>query len=426
MVHLALRVVTAARQSPALRQSAMVTAGNVATGVIMAVAMILASRGLGPEKFGIFSVSIAIMGLLAKGVDFGLNQLIPRFMNRWVEEPGKQVEFQAQVIQWKLWLALPTFLGGLALIPFLRNSLNFPYTDMILWAVLGGLFLGVYEYVMLILSAKHEFFWLSAMTVGQAVVKFAGFLAIFLLSPGSLSSIVAIYYLAPFIAALAVGWQFHSLVWMTPKMAGKIVRQDIFRYLGHAAIGVLAMTLIMNLDVLLVQKYLNPFETGLYAGASRIASFIAFGTASVGGVLNNRVSRYRNKETLKKYLIKSLSLSAIAAIGFLFYLPFARLSLVLTIGPEYLPGLSSLVILVLNSFLSFAVVPFISFFFAVDHPRYFSFGGVLQVAVIVLINMFFLPQYGILAAAWAKVIATVAFSLYTAIYVLYAMRKLKS
>jgi O-antigen/teichoic acid export membrane protein len=419
------RLWVTAWKSEALRQSITLLVGTTLTGIIMAVAMIIVSRALGPTLFGVFSVSIAIMSLLAKCIDLGLNQLIPRLLNKWHSQPQKTEAFISQVLYWKVRLVGVTIAVGVLSIPFLTQALNYPHIDMILWSIAGALSLGLYEYVYLLLSAKHLFGWVNVLGISQAIIKITGFGLLFLLATGNLNGIAAVYYLAPFISSLAVGWQFKNWMWVKPTPAPKEVRNVMFTFLNHAFVGVIAMTLIANLDVLLVQRSLNTFDTGIYAGATRIASFIGFATAAIGGVLNNRASRYRDTATLKKYLIKSTALIGLAVFGFLLYLPFARLSLVLTIGPEYLPGLQVLTILVFNAFLSLAIVPYISFFYAVEHPEYFSLGGILQVAIIIVGNWWFLPIYGIEAAAWTKVISQVCFGVFTTGYVFFALAKLK-
>lgn len=413
----------AARRSEAIRQSFILVMGTTLTGLIMAVAMILASRSLGPTKFGIFSVSVAIMGLLSKGTDLGFNQLIPRLMNKWHRHPDKAQEFLAHVVYWKLRLFFVTAVAGIVSIPLLVRLFNYPHVDMVLWAVVGALIMGFYEYVYLLLAAKHDFIPASIMSVAQAILKAAGFGFMFLLAAGAVNGIAAVYYVAPLLSAGFIAWKARDWMWVDPALAGKEVKTEINSFVWHALIGVLAMTLILNLDVLLVQRYLNSYETGLYSGATRIAAFVGFATTSIGGVLNNRVSRYHDRPTLVKYLIKSSSLLVLSALGFLVFLPLARLSLVWTIGPEYLGGLPALIILVFNAFLSLAIVPYISFFYSVDHPRFFSIGGILQVAIIVLGNWLFLPSFGIQAAAWTKVTATAAFGLFTAAYIWYALRR---
>src|SRR5690606_16553213 len=112
----------------------------------------------------------------------------------------------------------------------------------------------------------HLFLWVNILSVSQAVIKAVGFVALFVFAGGWLNGIAAIYYIAPLVSALAIGWQFKDWMWVAPHAATTPMRKEMISFLRHATIGVIAVTLINNLDILLVQRYLNTFETGLYAG----------------------------------------------------------------------------------------------------------------------------------------------------------------
>lgn len=412
-------------QSPALRQSAALASSNAVSGVLFGLALIIASRTLGPEKFGIFSVSIAVMNILARGVDLGLNQVMPRLLNLWVEEKEKVRAFLGQVVQWKIGLAFLTMLLGLLALPILEMVLKYPYPNMLIWAIVGALLFGMYEYVFLVETAGHAFWLAAGQGLLHAGVKFIGFLLLFLSGWVSVDAFSAVYYIAPAIAAFSSAYFFRGTLWVRPKRATKEIRRTVFRYLGHSAIGIITFTLYQNVDVLFVHGSLSSLDTGLYAGATRLAMFVGLVSISVMSVLNNRVSRYRKRATLVSYLKKSSFFVVLSAIGFLLFLPLARTLLVYTIGPQYLAGLVPMIVLILNAFLTLAVTPYVSFFFSVDHPRYFSVGGMLQVGILVAGNALLLNRYGVVSAAWVKVITTAVFSLYTIIYILYALRQLE-
>lgn len=418
------RLWTLLTTSQAIRQSAVMTVGTTITAVIMAVAMILASRELGPEKFGIFSVGVSLMGLLVVGTNLGLNQLIPRLVNRWHDQPEKLKEFVGSIIFLKIGLSLLLVVVAGASVSLITSLIKFPHPDIVWWTIIGAIGIGWYEHVYLMLSARHDFTGVNILNITQALIKSIGFMLILFVFKFGLDSIVVVYFLTPPAVAVFLGWLWKDKVWAYPRLGGPSIRQTILKFFGHTFVGIIAMVMISNVDVLLVQRALTPFDTGVYAGAGRVAMFIGFVTASVGGVLNNRVARYHDKEVLKKYLLKSLSIVGLALLGFICFLPFANLAIIFTVGPEYVSGTTALIILVLNAFLCLAIVPYTAFFYAVDHPAYFSVGGALQVAIILLGNIFFLEKYGLDAAAWSRTLATVAFGLYTAVYTWYAWKNI--
>lgn len=418
------RAMSLLSQSEAVRQSAVVSVSTVATGVISGLALIYVSRAIGPTQFGIFSVGIAIMSVLSKFGDAGLNTVITRLLPKLQTDQKTATLLLKQVISWKLLFTGMGVVGALVLSQPLLRALNYPHFDQFLLALFGCVVLIVYEHTYVVLSALHRFTAISLLGLLQASLKLIVFVSIGILGLASVQTIALAYYSLPLVALAVFAIIFRDWIVLLPGVAPKSIQKDIARHAFHAGFGVVAMVLIANVDMLFVQKYLNPFETGIYAGASRIALFVGFVASAVGGVLNNRVARYHDRETLVLYLKKSASLVVVAALGFLCFLPVTRLILILTIGREYLPGLIPLIILVFNSFLTLAIMPLISFFYAVNHPKYFSWGGLLQVAIIVLGNVLFLSSYGLPAAAVVRVVASTAHGLFSIGYIMFALKQL--
>lgn len=411
--------------SEASQQSLVMTAGNFITAAIMGVMMIVLSRFIGPSQFGVFSVSMSLMFIFTKFVDGGLDQLIPRFLGIWNDNHAKKRDFLSYVLWWKILFSIILLAIGILSTSSLSELLNYPYPSMIMYGVIGAILFALYNYVYMLLSAQHKFVQVGLLSVAQAVFKAVGFILVIWLWNSNLDGIALSYYLAPFVMALLFLIFFSKDLFVRPGLIKNETTAEINRFWGHAAFGVLMMTLIANVDVLLVQKYLNSFSTGIYSGAIKIASFIAMLTASIGGVLNNRVSRYKDKKTLLLYLKKSTVLIAMAGLGFLLFLPLSKMFIIYTIGPEYLSGINALILLVLNAFLSMLLIPLAAIFYSVDEPSYFSINGLIQVVIIFGVSLVFLPQFGIMAAAWSRVLATLASLFYTAFCLKLALQKIK-
>lgn len=65
-------------KSPTLRQSTVVSGGNIVASVISAVTIMIISRYLGPSDFGIFSATFSLMLMTSKLSDFGINVALQR------------------------------------------------------------------------------------------------------------------------------------------------------------------------------------------------------------------------------------------------------------------------------------------------------------------------------------------------------------
>lgn len=412
-MRLLTRLFQSTQKSEAVRQSAIVGLGSLLSSLIMIPTIILASRILGPEKFGVLSVGIAFAAILGKGIDLGLDQLFPKLMNAWENDVAKAREFLSHMIFWKLRVAAVVLIVGLLGIPAWMRVLNYPYPSMLVFTILGAICLSLYEHVISVLRGRHEFVWSVALNLSQTILKAIGFLLIFLLSSDHLVPIAAIYFLAPGIGAIAISYFWKQWIYLSPKLSTGAVKKAVYRFAPHMSMGALAYILLNNIDVLLVQRYMSSFDTGIYSGASRITMLITFMGLSVSGVLANRVARYKGSVLLKKYLLKSTLVVLLSGLGFILFLPFAELAIRFSIGPAYLPGLNALIVLVGNAFLGVALLPYLAFFLAVDEPWFFSLGGVLQVLVVLVGTWWFLPAHGLMAVAFSRLFATTFFAGYT-------------
>lgn len=425
-------------KSQAIQQSVVMAVGNGIMSALMAVATIIAARILGPEQFGVFSVLIAVMFLAAKATDGGIHQLIPRLFNKWNDNSNLQAAFMHWFFTWKVRLSILFLVISGLLVPLIQVAIGISDPMLVWFALIGALLLGWYEFIHLALAAKHKFFEVSILSIVQALVKFVGFGAITMyviwagirhdLPDYILHIFVLIYCIAP---VVAFGWAKILQAWKNPSyLANQAIKDTknteqvqniqktlstaVRRFLPHAFIGTTSMVLIQNIDILLVNNQLNAFETGIYSGALRVALAISLFTFAISSVLNNRITRYNTAADIRAYLQKAFFVVFAAMLGFILFIPFARLTLVLTIGPEYVAGLIPFIILIGNAFLGLALVPFTSFFFRLDVPWANSVGGLLQIVPLIAINMLFLSDHGLEVAAVSRVISTTLFALLVA------------
>lgn len=409
--------------SGAIRQSLAVLVGNTAAAFVSAVSMIYASRVLGPELFGVLSVSTSMMLLLIAISDLGLNTLITRWLAKYLTDLPKAQRFIQHILLWKLILITGVLTTAFLISPLLLPIIKYPYHLLFAIMLSGTLFLAMNDYAGSILSALHQFRTISIITVSQALVRGIWVVAMLLLGVRTGIELIAFgYFFAPLPILIWLWYRYPQWFRLAPKLLENSFQPLLKKYAFHHGVGGIGMAIVNNFDLILVNFFLSPFETGLFAGVTRIALFLSFLSSALSGVLSNRVVRYTSQEMLLRYLKKSLALSLLIMGGFLVYLPLSRYIMLLTIGPEYIPALLTMNILVANAFLSLAVVPFLAFFYAVRHPSYFSLGGVMQASTVLTVSILFLPDYGLVAAAIARLLATVLFIGFTFVYGWYAWR----
>lgn len=398
-----LRRLATLSQSRGLRQSAGVLIGNTASMSISALAMILVSRILGPEKFGEFSIGFSLALILNRVTDLGLSNAVQKYGARSNDQAGINRLF-SYTTRLKLGAILVVAVVGLFAHRLISSWLNFDSPMIVLLAFTLSSCAVLYEHLQAMLQSLHLFSKLVVINIMQSTAKLIGIVVLATTSLTATSGFLVWYLVAPLLPVLI--WRQFLPAWVTFSVKGefKAERQLIRSMASHSAVAFIAAGLVENLDVLFVQGYLSTYEAGLLSGASKIAMLFTLIAYSLGNVLNARVAKYHSKAHLRSYFKKAWAVVAASCLGFVATAVSAKWLIILTIGAEYLPGLPLLVGLLGAAFLTIAVIPFIAVFFSFEAPWYFSVSGLLQLALTIGGNFWLLPIYGLQATVWTRLV----------------------
>jgi O-antigen/teichoic acid export membrane protein len=97
-------------------------------------------------------------------------------------------------------------------------------------------------------------------------------------------------------------------------------------------------------------------------------------------------------------------------------LPFAELAIKLTVGNAYLAATIPLQVLLIATALTGAATPYVALFYLFDRPQYYAIAGVIQTIVLIGGDLIFIPQFGLLGAAWVRVVVRIVILLFTLVY----------
>jgi len=408
--------------SEGLLQSVKTLFGSTFATGISAIALMIYSRVLGPEKFGEFSVGFAIVMILTKINDLGFNNAILRYGSEREKTEEKNFIYSF-TLKYKFLISIFIVLIGVLFSGAITKLFNFSDPLIILVALTIGVSTVYYEHLLNTLQSLHRFNQAIFINIIQASTKLVW--AITLLITGITSSLMTFswYVVAPIVPVLFWRKFVTKDIAINFKTKNSKIQNQILTLAKHSAVGLIAAGFIENIDVLYLQKYLSTYEVGLYSGVSRIAMLFALIAYSLGNVLYPRVAKYKNKPDIKAFIKKAFAIIMLSAIGFLIFLPFGKLTILLTIGSEYISGLNILYLLTASSFIAVAVVPFIALFFSFKANWYFSVSGILQLIVILIGNAIFVPKYGLEAAAWTRIITRVMLLVFTIVTSMFLYKK---
>lgn len=408
--------------SDGLQQSIKMLFGNTFATGISAIALIIYSRLLGPEKFGEFSTGFAIVMILTRINDSGFNNALLKYTSEIKEEKIKNHVFNI-TLKYKLLINIVIIFFGLISFRFIANIFNIHDPIIVLLAFIFGTATVYYEQLLNTLQAIKNYNASIIVNLMQATTKII-WAMIILFSNYSNSLITFSWYvLAPIIPVLFWRKLLPSNFIFKIDLANSDLQKKITSMAKHSAVGIISAGIIENIDILYLQKYLNTYEVGLYSGVSRISLIFALAAYSLGNVLYPRVANYKSKSDRLSYLKKSFLVILACLVGFALFIPFGEMAILLTIGVDYISGINILYILTAASFIAVAAIPFIALFFSYDANWYFSASGILQLVVVMLGNVFFVPIYGLEAAAYTRLLSRFVLFFFTFVLALYIFKK---
>jgi len=268
---------------------------------------------------------------------------------------------------------------------------------------------------MSLLQGIHRFYQAIFANMLQAIGKFLLAFAYVVVAPSFVITFV-LYVAIPVVPLLFAKKLLPR--WLTPLKISYSFKHmnEILAISKHTAITILAGAVIQNIGVLFVKGYLNSFDAGIFGGVSRIALLFSIIGVSLTQVRYPRVSQYKMKQDILSFIKKSIYLVMAAILCFIALIPFSQLLIVLVLGGEYISGTQALMFLLLGEFFFIATAPFSALFFSFEKEKYFSISGIGQLITTFVLNIMFIPMFGLVGAALASLLTKMAIFVFTILY----------
>ena len=163
----------------------------------------------------------------------------------------------------------------------------------------------------------------------------------------------------------------------------------------------IASSLASRMDVLLLIQITGSYEAGIYGAANRLAIGVPLILGSFATVLAPRFASISNKDELLIFLRRSMGISALITFGLIFGVLVAPFVIFL-FGPAYSDSSAVLQLLFISFIPSAISVPAVNFvIYSLKKPQIITAVSFLQLPIIVLVNVLFIPKIGPFAPAVA-------------------------
>lgn len=373
---------------------------NIGFGFLLTVVV---SRHLGPAEFGLFSVALAFLVLVAGLMDFGVNTALVRFVSLALKQ--KQLEKTRRIlsIAWRFKLVLGTAVfcsswwlaRPLALIIFRQADLIRPL-QLALMGVAGILLL---EFAVATLQAYQWFArrFLVNLVIGLGRLVIVS--ALVYAGRGDLNRILAWYVFWPWAGVAA------SLFFIPPGFIvarwERSAARELFHFSKWLMLAGLATILFNRLDVFMLTSLAGAGEAGIYAAAYRLASLLLLLSGALGTMLLPKVAALTTGEQIKRYLGRVASyLTFIVALCLpLFWWGGAIVGWFY--GPAYARSAAVFPVLLLAFILVLIAAPVNIIIYALNRPQILVLLAGGELVISFTGNYLLIPGWGAAGAAWA-------------------------
>ncbi len=376
-----------------------IIAQHITTLVISFIITPISARYLAPKNFGLLNYSYSIVGFLLCIADFGLNSIL-------VNEMTEREDYS---------LCLGTafrlrHLGGM-IAAIISIIIAFALGDSQLFIILTAI-----QSVTIILSSYdilEKWFQISlsmkyvsiAIVISQIVV--AIWQVFLLVSQKSVVYFAFSKIINTSLIALVV-FVFFKYKNKEPLRYSKDMARMLLSKSWHYMIVSLAITIYMQIDVIMIGKMISSYEVGIYTVAVALTSLWQFIPISIINsarpiiLQSKKEGRERYTERLQQTFLIISGIGVILGIG---YTLFGRLAIHILYGDEYMRAYTPLLLLIWSSVVAMIGTARSIWLVAEGYVEYNKFFAISAAVLNVLLNLVFIKLYGIIGAALATLIS---------------------
>lgn len=408
------------------KQSSITTIGTVLNGVLGALFYIIVARILGPNDFGLLTISIVTLTLVSDIADIGTNTGLVRFVSsNLVSDKDKAMRFlklslEIKIIVWSL-----VFLTIFLLAPFLAQEI-FHKVELILPLRLVAFGVGgalLFSFATSSVQAFQKYFLWSGINVLTNLLRL---ILIFILGYSfrlSLENSLLVYIILPFF-----GFFIALLILPAKKIffaKGEwSLSKQLFTYNIPTAIFTVIAAFSARLDTYLSASLLSAKEVGIYGAANQLAQVMPQLVSAIGLVAAPKFASFKSDTQMLIYFKKLQQLVAgICLLGIL-SMPLVVYLIPLIFGASYEQAVTPFIFIFLAMLVFLFSVPVhISVIFYYGKPGVFIPVAIGHLFIIGLLGYLLISNFGLIGASVTVLIGTVFNFVYPLIWLLIKLKR---
>jgi len=365
---------------------------------------VIIARVLGSQGKGIYSLAILLPSLLVMLGSLGIGQASVFYVGKKKYSPNK---IFANNIILSFLLSIVCFLIGLVVILFFRDSL-FPgianiYLFLALFLIPFQFFLNFVNYILLGLQRIKEFNFISILQSFVFLILLSIFLLIFKFG---VKTVIVSNILSCFIGSVALFYLAKKIIGNFHLHFNKSYFKDAFRYGFKVYLGNIIGFLHYRIDIFLINIFLNPIAVGLYSVATALSENIWLVSQSAGRVLFPKVSSETDEKRLNNFTpLICRNVLLITAIGAILLFVLGHWIITLLYSGKFLGSILPFKILLIGAVTMSGWRVLANDLYGRGRPELNIYISLASVTLNIILNILWIPKFGIAGAAWATTIS---------------------
>ena len=392
-----MQFILALLKTRTLRDTLISFTGLGVTALIGFIYTVILARHLGPSTYGVYSAITALSAIVYSLGDLGISSSLINFLPKLPEKYQIIINtsFISQII-----------ICTLAAILFIVFSIF--HQSIIPGSLPGHLLLAgvitvnylLIGYIQGIFTAKKRFWSYSISQIIDSGIKIIIVFLLLYYSRLDIGTAIMANIISTLLAlAITFGREF---VKIKPVFDLKIFTL-LFGFAKWIAFSRLFSVLISRIDIVLLNLMVSSYSAGIYSAASRITLLFALLLGSLNAVVNPRFSGFDTPQKALVYIKKLFFFVCGIALLMLITIILAGPIIKLVFGNSYAEAIP------VFQYLTLAMIPFLfslittpAIIYTFNRPDFYAKVTALQVILLVIIELIFIPKIGY----FAPVIAT--------------------
>jgi O-antigen/teichoic acid export membrane protein len=248
-------------------------------------------------------------------------------------------------------------------------------------------------------QALEQFGWFVTFEGLFQIGRLVAVLALLLTGTLDVYSVLTTYAGMGFGAALFAAAKLPRNLFKASCLQPDLLR-DTARYFGWTLVSMILSAVMERIDLFMLGRFSGVEEAGLYGGILTLALIPDFLLGMLVTVLQPRVIKLHQSGQLRTFNRKIISFSAPAGLlAFLAIWTVSDVAVPFALGPNFSAVVPAFVILASGSLLWLAFTPVSAVLIRLSAPRLGTALTGLQLTILVVGGLFFIPAYGAVGAA---------------------------